>query len=85
MGSAQTYARRYGVSALLCITADEDDDGNGAGGSDDLLQGFQDAAMNGTAALRKHYEAKAPDDAWWSKHSKALKAAAAAADKAGTR
>jgi hypothetical protein len=32
LGSAQTYARRYGVSALLCITADEDDDGNSADG-----------------------------------------------------
>ena len=31
LGSAQTYARRYGVSALLCITADEDDDGNQLG------------------------------------------------------
>lgn len=25
-GSAQTYARRYGITALLCIVADEDDD-----------------------------------------------------------
>lgn len=33
LGSAQTYARRYGVSALLCITADEDDDGNHADGN----------------------------------------------------
>lgn len=33
LGSAQTYARRYGVSALLCITADEDDDGNSADGN----------------------------------------------------
>lgn len=27
--SGMTYARRYGVSALLCIAADDDDDGNG--------------------------------------------------------
>lgn len=33
LGSAQTYARRYGISALLCITADEDDDGNSADGN----------------------------------------------------
>ena len=33
LGSAQTYARRYGLSALLCITADEDDDGNTADGN----------------------------------------------------
>lgn len=33
LGSAQSYARRYGWSALLCITADEDDDGNTADGN----------------------------------------------------
>jgi hypothetical protein len=33
LGSAQSYARRYGVTALLCITADEDDDGNHADGN----------------------------------------------------
>lgn len=33
LGSAQTYARRYGYSALLCVTADEDDDGNHADGN----------------------------------------------------
>jgi len=33
LGSAQSYARRYGISALLCITADEDDDGNTADGN----------------------------------------------------
>tara|TARA_R100000654_G_scaffold23279_1_gene45635 strand:+ start:28191 stop:28850 length:660 start_codon:yes stop_codon:yes gene_type:complete len=31
MGSALTYARRYGISCLLGITADEDDDGSKAG------------------------------------------------------
>lgn len=30
-GSAITYARRYGLSALLGVIADEDDDGHGAG------------------------------------------------------
>lgn len=30
MGSALTYARRYGLSALLGIIADDDDDGNAA-------------------------------------------------------
>ena len=33
MGSALTYARRYGISCLLGITADEDDDGAKAGNS----------------------------------------------------
>lgn len=27
--SGMTYARRYGVTALLCLAADDDDDGNG--------------------------------------------------------
>lgn len=30
LGSAITYARRYGLSAICGITADEDDDGNAA-------------------------------------------------------
>jgi hypothetical protein len=30
LGSAITYARRYGLCALLCVTADEDDDGEAA-------------------------------------------------------
>lgn len=32
-GSAITYARRYGVTTLLCLVADDDDDGNGAEGN----------------------------------------------------
>lgn len=31
-GSALTYARRYGVTLLLCVSADDDDDGNAAEG-----------------------------------------------------
>ena len=30
MGSATTYARRYGMGAVLGLVSDEDDDGNGA-------------------------------------------------------
>lgn len=33
MGSAISYARRYGLSNVLGITADEDDDGNSADGN----------------------------------------------------
>jgi hypothetical protein len=32
-GSALTYARRYGVTLLLCVCADDDDDGNAAEGN----------------------------------------------------
>lgn len=38
MGSAYTYARRYGLSALLNLAADEDDDGNGASNMDHVNQ-----------------------------------------------
>lgn len=30
IGSAMTYAQRYGVSALLCVASEEDDDANAA-------------------------------------------------------
>lgn len=33
-GSAITYGRRYGISALLSLATDEDDDGNHANGND---------------------------------------------------
>jgi hypothetical protein len=33
-GSALTYARRYGITLLLCICADDDDDGNAAEGNE---------------------------------------------------
>lgn len=48
LGSAQTYARRYGLSALLCITADEDDDGNHADGNQSERTAFKPGAR-GTA------------------------------------
>lgn len=32
-GSGLTYSRRYGITMLLCICADDDDDGNGAEGN----------------------------------------------------
>lgn len=30
VGAAITYAKRYGLSAILCVSSEEDDDGNGA-------------------------------------------------------
>ena len=33
IGSAMTYARRYGLTALLAISSEQDDDGNGAVGA----------------------------------------------------
>lgn len=33
LGSATTYARRYGVSLIVCMSADDDDDANAASGN----------------------------------------------------
>jgi hypothetical protein len=45
-GSALTYARRYGVTLLLCVSADDDDDGNAA-------EGNQAAVKQPSAAAEK--------------------------------
>lgn len=37
-GSAMTYARRYGLAAIIGIVADEDDDGNTASGKTQVKQ-----------------------------------------------
>lgn len=34
LGSEMTYLRRYGVTAILCLAPDEDDDGNAACGNE---------------------------------------------------
>ena len=46
MGSAQTYARRYSLAALVCNSADEDDDANGAESAN------QKTSVNGRAARK---------------------------------
>ena len=86
-GRNAIQARKSTVSYLNRITmelalglAEQDEDDDGAGGEDALLQGFRDASLEGTAALRKHYEKVQPSDDWWGKHSKALKDAAKLAD-----
>lgn len=55
IGSWLTYARRYCLSALLCIVVDQDDDGNGAGGdnggrANDGEPGFKGAQLGTKAA-----------------------------------
>jgi hypothetical protein len=37
LGSAITYARRYGVSAMLSLSTDDDDDGHVASGKADVI------------------------------------------------
>jgi pyruvate/2-oxoglutarate dehydrogenase complex dihydrolipoamide acyltransferase (E2) component len=51
LGSALTYARRYGVCTLLALAADEDDDGNAADGH----------TVTGRQERRSKSEAARPD------------------------
>lgn len=90
-GSVKTYLERYTLTAILGLAAREaDDDGKGAGGAAvqdteaelEQLAGFREAAMNGSAALRSHYEQNKVSGPFWARHNVQLKAAAAAADKA---
>ena len=67
-GSTMTYARRYSLSAFLGISADDDDDGNGAAPTEQAVQKFvltqpmvdeaQAVAKNGVEAYKKYYQSK---------------------------
>lgn len=69
-GSAETYARRYSLSAFLGVNADEDDDGNGAEMDEQTLTNERlasalvdvatEAANHGTAAYKDFYEYLTP-------------------------
>lgn len=71
-GSAETYARRYSLSAFLGVNADEDDDGNGVHAEMDeqtklqkrlasaLVDVATEAANHGTAAYKEFYEYLTP-------------------------
>lgn len=59
------------------------EDGDGESDSDaERLGEFREAALMGTAALKKLYEKERPPVVFWTRHSPSLKEAAAAADKA---
>jgi len=62
-GSALTYARRYGVTLLLCISADDDDDGNAAEGNTHEVT-KQPEQRNGTHDKRVKEYAKRFHDAF---------------------
>jgi hypothetical protein len=69
------------VVPTMAMDPEEHDDGDEGSNPDaDLLDGFRDASLKGTVALRKHYETTTPTESFWRKHSKALKDAAAKAD-----
>lgn len=74
LGSAITYARRYSLSAICGIAADEDDDGNEAvtpqrqqiaqkvpPGFDEWLTGLDATADDGTGALQAAWRAAQPE------------------------
>ena len=64
VGSAITYGRRYGVSALLAVVADDDDDGEAASApSREWGRGPSRAAELATAAVRPQDRRVPPDDA----------------------
>lgn len=80
--STISYLERYTLKAICGIAeGGEDNDGNNTADDEEELSRWQDAAMGGEAALRAMYEKKPPTDAFWKKHSRALKAAAKAADR----
>lgn len=70
LGSAETYARRYSLSAFLGVSADEDDDGNGAELDKQTLTNEMlasalvdvatEAAHRGTMAYKDFYEHLTP-------------------------
>ena len=83
---AQSVAFRTALFQQFVVPTmamDPEEDGEDNEGSDpdaEMLEGFRLAAMEGEAALRKHYEANVPTEAFWKKHSRSLKEAAKQAD-----
>jgi hypothetical protein len=57
-GSAITYARRYGISAMLSLCVDEDDDGNAASGLDSKETASRSDAKNQGAAKSEKSQTK---------------------------
>ena len=84
--STLSYLERITMELALGL-AESDADDDGSGGKEDAadaaLDAFRSAALNGTKALRAHYDAHTPTEDFWRKHQRALKDAAAKADKDG--
>lgn len=83
VGSAITYLERYTAKAILGVAEKgQDDDGAGTTGkeSDQVLDRWREVAMQGEAALRKHYEANVPTEDFWREHGPSLRQAARKAD-----
>lgn len=84
---AQSVAFRTALFQLFVVptmsmdTELDDHDDSATDADEQMLADFREKAMQGTAALRKHYEVAAPNEVFWKRHGASLKAAAAEADK----
>ena len=83
--STISYLERYTLKAITGIAeGGEDNDGGNRGEhipeDEALLNEWQEVALRGEQALRDHYKAKPPTDAFWKRYSAALKRAAKIAD-----
>lgn len=80
IGSAITYNRRYALASMLCVSAEEDDDGNRASEKvdkkevvpavvlskkDELCKLLETMGLNGFSSARKEFI-----DGWVNKHEK---------------
>ena len=78
--STVSYLERYTLKAITGLS-EQNDDNDGAGGGDEddeeLLTEWRAAALDGEAALKAHYRQNKPPEAFWAKHSRSLKEAAA--------
>jgi len=80
---AQSVAFRTALFQLFVVPTmsmdtELDDDGSE---EDALLDEFREVSMQGSAALKAHFEKVKPPGPWWARHSPALKDAAGQADR----
>lgn len=84
---AQSVAFRTALFQQFVVPTmamDPEEDGDGDEGPDPdvvMLREFEAAAAKGESALRKHYEANVPTEAFWKRHSRQLKEKAKASDR----
>lgn len=72
--------QQFVVPTMAMDPEDGAEEGDAADPDAEMLSGFRSSALKGEAALRKHYEANVPSEAFWRKHSRALKEDAKKAD-----
>lgn len=83
IASTVTYLERHTLKLITGVAEKGDDNDGGEHREEDAdpaLDGFRAAAMLGDKALRAHYDANVPSEAFWQANSKSLKAAAKKAD-----